>query len=157
MADPEPHSEHQPEHDPRHGWDELIAAARRARDQAYAPWSGYQVGAALRAEDGTLWAAGNVELWIPALGTCAERNALTSALAAGHRRFTALAVVTSSSPPACPCGVCRQALLEFVPEGAELPILCVNQEGERVETRLSELLPRAFRLPEALGAGGRVS
>ena len=154
MPDPEPRSDHQPEHDPRHGWDELIAAARRAREQAYAPWSGYQVGAALRAEDGSLWAAGNVELWIPSLGTCAERNALNAALAAGHRRFTALAVVTSSSPPACPCGVCRQALLEFVPEGAELPIVCVNEEGERLETRLSELLPRAFRLPEALGAGG---
>jgi cytidine deaminase len=153
MPDPEPRSEHQPQHDPRHGWDELIAAARRAREQAYAPWSGYRVGAALRAADGSLWAAGNVELWIPALGTCAERNALTSALAAGHRCFTALAVVTSSSPPACPCGVCRQALLEFVPAGAELPILCVNEEGERVETRLSELLPRAFRLPEALGSG----
>lgn len=148
MADPEQAPEQAPEQD----WDELIAAARGARERAYAPWSGYRVGAALRAEDGSVWAAGNVELWIPALGTCAERNAVTAALAAGHRRFTALAVVTSSSPPACPCGACRQALLEFVPEGAELAILCVNEEGERVETRLSELLPRAFRLPEALGS-----
>lgn len=146
MADPEQAHEQD--------WDELIAAARSARERAYAPWSGYTVGAALRAADGSVWAAGNVELWIPALGTCAERNAVTAALSAGHRRFTALAVVTSSSPPACPCGACRQVLLEFVPEGAELPIVCVNEEGERVETRLSELLPRAFRLPEALGAGG---
>lgn len=144
-----------PEQAPKQDWDELIAAARGARERAYAPWSGYTVGAALRAADGSVWAAGNVELWIPALGTCAERNAVTAALAAGHRRFTALAVVTSSSPPACPCGACRQALLEFVPEGAELAIVCVNEEGERVETRLSELLPRAFRLPEALEAGGR--
>lgn len=146
--------EQAPEQAPDQDWDELIAAARRARERAYAPWSGYLVGAALRAADGSVWAAGNVELWIPALGTCAERNAITAALAAGHRRFTALAVVTSSSPPACPCGACRQALLEFVPKGAELAILCVNEEGERVETRLSELLPRAFRLPEALGSRG---
>jgi cytidine deaminase len=151
MADPEQAPEHTHEQD----WDELIAAARGARERAYAPWSGYRVGAALRAADGSVWAAGNVELWIPALGTCAERNAVTAALAAGHRRFTALAVVTSSSPPACPCGACRQVLLEFVPAGAELPIVCVNEEGEQVETRLAELLPRAFRLPEALGAGGR--
>jgi cytidine deaminase len=150
MAGPEQH----PAPAPEEGWDELIAAARRAREHAYAPWSGYTVGAALRADDGSIWAAANVELWIPAIGTCAERNAVTSALAAGRRRFTALAVVTASSPPACPCGVCRQVLIEFVPAGAELPILCVNDEGERVETRLSELLPRAFRLPEALGSGG---
>jgi cytidine deaminase len=157
MAGSEQHPEQHPERPaapaPEEGWDELVAAARNAREHAYAPWSGYTVGAALRADDGSIWAAGNVELWIPALGTCAERNAVTSALAAGHRRFTALAVVTASSPPACPCGVCRQTLLEFVPEGAELPILCVNDEGERVETRLSELLPRAFRLPEALKKG----
>lgn len=154
MADPEQDPAPTAEPSREQAWDELIAAARGARERAYAPWSGYTVGAALRAADGSVWAAGNVELWIPALGTCAERNAVTAALAAGHRRFTALAVVTSSSPPACPCGACRQVLLEFVPEGAELPIVCVNEEGERVETRLSELLPRAFRLPEALGAGG---
>lgn len=130
-------------------WDELVAAARRAREHAYAPWSGYAVGAALLAEDGSIWSAGNVELAIPALGTCAERNAVTSALAAGRRRFRALAVATSSSPPAAPCGVCRQVLLEFVPEDEELPILCVNDAGEREEVTLSELVPRAFRLERA--------
>jgi homotetrameric cytidine deaminase len=146
MPDPEPRSDHRPEHDPLHGWDELIAAARRARERAHVPWSGYAVGAALRADDGTVWAAANVELAIPALGTCAERNAINLAVAAGRTRFTALAVVTPSAPPACPCGVCRQTLVEFVPEGKELPIMCVNDEGERVEVTLGELLPRAFRL-----------
>lgn len=134
-------------------WDELVAAARRAREHAYAPWSGYAVGAALLADDGSIWAAGNVELAIPALGTCAERNAVTSAIAAGRRRFRALAVATSSSPPAAPCGVCRQVLLEFVPEDEELPILCVNDAGEREVVTLSELVPRAFRLERA-GPGG---
>lgn len=135
------------------GWDELIAAAREARRRAHAPWSGYTVGAALRAADGTVFAAANVELAIPAIGTCAERNALNLAIAAGRRRFTALAVVTPSSPPACPCGVCRQALVEFVPEGEELPIVCVNDAGERVAVTLGELLPYAFRLGGRLAAG----
>ncbi|HEX2163545.1 MAG TPA: cytidine deaminase, partial [Thermoanaerobaculia bacterium] len=132
---------------PGPGWDELVAAAHRARAAAHAPWSGYRVGAALRADDGTVWAAGNVELTIPATGLCAERNAVHAALGAGRRRVVALAVVTASSPPACPCGVCRQVLLEVVPEGEELPILCVNDDGERLETTLGELLPHAFRLP----------
>ncbi|HUG75658.1 MAG TPA: cytidine deaminase [Acidimicrobiia bacterium] len=131
---------------PAPDWDDLLAAARAARDRAHAPWSGYTVGAALRADDGTVWAAGNLELAIPVLGTCAERNAVITAVAAGRRHFTALAIVTPSSPPECPCGVCRQVLVEFVPEGEDLPILCVNDAGERVEVSLSELLPRAFRL-----------
>ena len=147
MPDPaEPPADRAASPAPDPGWDELIAAAHEARRHAHAPWSGYAVGAALRADDGTVWSAANVELAIPALGTCAERNAVNAALAAGRRRFVALAVVTPSSPPACPCGVCRQVLVEFVPEGEELPILCVNDAGERVEVTLGELLPRAFRL-----------
>lgn len=128
-------------------WEPLVEAARAARERAYAPYSGYRVGAALLAEDGSVHAAGNVENGIPALGVCAERAAAAAAVNAGGKRFVALAVVTESSPPARPCGVCRQTLAEFA--GDDLPVLCVNDAGEREATTLGELLPSAFRLAEA--------
>src|SRR6185436_4898948 len=79
-------------------WDRLIAAATAARAHAYAPYSRYDVGAALLMEDGSVFAAANVENCLPALGTCAERNAMCAALSAGKRRPVAVAVVTASSP-----------------------------------------------------------
>lgn len=127
-------------------WDALVAAARAVRRLAYAPYSGYQVGAALLAADGSIHAAGNVENGIPALSTCAERLAVAAAVNAGHHDFAALAVVTASSPPARPCGLCRQTLAEFA---RDLPILCVNEDGEREETTLAELFPAPFRFTEA--------
>ncbi len=129
-------------------WEPLLAAARRARRHAHAPHSGYRVGAAVRTADGAVFAAGNVEYDVPALSTCAERNALAAALSAGHRDLAALAVVTDSTPPARPCGLCRQSLVELT-GGADLPVLCANERGERVEERLSELLPHPFRLASA--------
>jgi cytidine deaminase len=127
-------------------WEPLLAAAREARGRAYAPYSEYLVGAALRTGDGTLFAGANVENGLPSLAVCAERVALATAVAAGHRHFTAVAVVTESSPPARPCGLCRQMLAEFA---QDLPVLCANTAGERVETTLGALLPDAFRLSEA--------
>jgi len=127
-------------------WDALVAAARAARERAYAPYSGYRVGAALAAADGSIHAAGNVENGIPALSTCAERLAVAAAVNAGHHDFAALAVVTESSPPARPCGLCRQTLSEFA---RDLPILCVNEDGERQPTRLAELFPAPFRFDDA--------
>lgn len=123
-------------------WELLVAAAAEAREHAYAPYSGYLVGAALLAEDGRLFAGANVENGIPALGVCAERSAVSAAVSAGAQGFVALAVVTASSPPAFPCGLCRQTLLEFT---RDLPILVANLQGERHETRLTALLPRPFR------------
>jgi cytidine deaminase len=127
-------------------WPALVAAARAARQRAYAPYSGYRVGAALLAADGTVHAAGNVENGIPALSACAERLAVAAAVLAGAGDFQALAVVTESSPPARPCGLCRQTLVEFA---RDLPILCLNEDGERAETTLAELFPTPFRLTEA--------
>lgn len=131
-------------------WPRLEAAARAARAGAHAPYSRYPVGAAVLAADGTVHAAGNVEYAIPALSICAERLAVSTALAAGHADLVALAVVTGSSPPARPCGLCRQTLAEVAPD---LPIRCLNDAGEREETTLGELLPAPFRT-EA-GAPGR--
>lgn len=127
--------------DPAFDWEPLLKAALRAREHAYAPYSEYAVGAALLAEDGSIHPGANVENGIPALGVCAERTAVAAAVAAGARRFRALAVVTDSSPPASPCGLCRQTLVEFADD---LPILLVNLRGERREVRLAELLPRPF-------------
>lgn len=123
-------------------WDRLAAAARGARDRAHAPYSRYKVGAAVLTASGAVHASGNVEYAIPALSICAERMALSAALAAGDAEPVALAVVTASSPPARPCGLCRQTLAEVA---TELPILCLNDAGERVETDLAALLPEPFR------------
>jgi cytidine deaminase len=126
-------------------WQPLIDAALRAHANAYAPYSRYEVGAAFLMEDGSIHAAANVENGIPALSTCAERNAMAAAASAGLRRPQAVAVVTRSSPPARPCGLCRQTLTEFADD---LPILCVNLQGEREETTLAELFPQRFKLAE---------
>ncbi len=128
---------------PEIDWEPLVAAAFHAREHAYAPYSQYAVGAALLLEDGSIHAAANVENSIPALSICAERNAVSRAVNQGQRAPRALVVVTESSPPARPCGLCRQTLSEFA---ADLPILVVNPEGEREWLTLSEIFPSPFRL-----------
>jgi len=125
-------------------WEPLIAAAASARVNSYSPYSRFPVGAALLMEDGSIFAGTNVESTIPSLAVCAERNAMTAAVSAGRRRPVALAVVTETSPPAYPCGLCRQTLSEFADD--DLPILVCNPQGEREEVRLSDLLPQRFKL-----------
>jgi cytidine deaminase len=129
---------------------ELVAAARAARERAYAPYSGYRVGAALLTEDGTVVTGANVENASSNLGICAERAAVAAAVAAGHRRFTAIAVAVGGPDPARLCGACRQVLHEF-PAGPDLEVTCAGEDGDRVEvTTLGELLPHAFG-PSQLG------
>jgi cytidine deaminase len=119
----------------------LIEAARSARGNAHAPYSGFKVGAAWRGADGRVFAGCNVENASYGLSVCAERNAVAAAVAAGATRFEALAVVTSSSPPAAPCGACRQVLAEF----GDLEVVLVNPTGERRSTSLAVLHPWPFR------------
>jgi len=119
----------------------LIAAAREARKRAHAPYSRFKVGAAIVSEDGEIFSGCNVENASYGATLCAERNAVTAAVAAGHKSFTAIAIVTNSSPPAPPCGLCLQVLVEFC---RELSVLLTNPKGEVVRTRLSKLLPRPF-------------
>jgi cytidine deaminase len=123
--------------------DDVIAAARAARKNAHAPYSRYHVGAAVRAESGRIYAGANVENASYGLALCAERSAVAAAVSAGEKRIRAVAVETSTSPPAAPCGMCRQVLAEF--GGDDLPIALVNDKGEREDTTLGELLPHAFR------------
>jgi cytidine deaminase len=132
-------------------WEPLIAAATAARAKAYAPYSRFAVGAAVLMEDGSIHAGANVENCIPSLAVCAERNALAAAVSTGLRRPQALAVVTEMSPPARPCGLCRQTLAEFA---QDLPILVTNPGGEREETSLAELLPYPFSLTGPFSAKG---
>lgn len=130
--------------------DELMKAARRARDAAYAPYSGYRVGAALEDEDGRVFAGANVENASYPVGMCAEQAALGAAASAGARVFRRLALVVSGEEPASPCGRCRQALAEF---GADLEILSEGSGGGRRRWTLGELLPDSFGRRE-LRSGG---
>ncbi len=122
----------------------LIEAARDARENAYAPISRYKVGVALRDAEGAVHRGANVENIVLSLTSCAEATAVHRAVADGKRAFDAIAVVTADSPPASPCGSCRQLLAHW---GVER-VLLANPAGEVVRTSLTALLPRAFALPD---------
>lgn len=131
----------------------LAAAALAARGNAYAPYSGFAVGAAVLAEDGRIFTGCNMENASYPMSLCAERVALGSGVAAGVRRFVAVAVAggeIGAAPPLgeCPpCGACRQVLYEF--GGAALKVLLVQDEAHWRTLSLGELLPLAFG-PEQL-------
>lgn len=118
--------------------DELIAAAWKVREMAYAPYSNFHVGAALLAGDGRIFPGCNVENISYGLTNCAERVAMGAAIAAGARSFEKVVVVADTAQPISPCGACRQVLAEF---GVKTVILA--NRTERVEFSLEELLPRA--------------
>jgi cytidine deaminase len=123
-------------------WDRLAEEALIARRAAYAPYSRFRVGAALLTEDGTIIHGCNVENASFGLCLCAERNALTTAVAAGHRAFRAMAIATGGSPPSPPCGMCLQFMAEFC---EDLALLLVNRAGERRRVLLGQLMTRPFR------------
>jgi len=130
----------------------LCDAARAARAQAYAPYSRFLVGAALLADDGTVYAGANIENASYGLCLCAERSAIAHALARGERRFRAMAVATASVPPSSPCGMCRQVLAELAPG---IAIVLCNDSDEVVRTDVTSLLPMGF--DATLLASGRSS
>ena len=121
----------------------LIAAAKVAQRNAYAPYSKFRVGAALLTKSGKVYTGVNVENASYGLTTCAERVALTKAVSEGHRKFHAIAVVAPSNALS-PCGACRQVLAEF----GEMVVVCADSRNlSRFRLYLlSELLPHAFKL-----------
>jgi cytidine deaminase len=121
----------------------LIAAAKTAQRNAYAPYSKFHVGAALLAKNGKVFTGVNIENASYGLTICAERVALTKAVSEGHRKFQAIAVVAPSRALS-PCGACRQVLAEF----GEMVVICADSRNPRRFRLylLSELLPHAFKL-----------
>jgi cytidine deaminase len=124
----------------------LRAAAENAMAHAYAPYSDFRVGAALLSADGSVIAGCNVENSSFPAGICAERGALAAAVALGHREFTHLVLVTDGSEPSSPCGICRQALVEFAPE---LLVTSRTTSGAEACWSLADLLPHPFT-PQSL-------
>jgi cytidine deaminase len=122
--------------------DELLAAAAAIAARAYAPYSKFRVGAAVRA-GGTVFAGANVENASYGLCVCAERNAMFAAVLAGEKTIDLVAVYTDVAPPSSPCGACRQVLAEFA-DPAGVRVIAFNKEGVRREWTLAQLLPDAF-------------
>ena len=120
---------------------ELVAAAMEMLPKAYAPYSRFPVGAALRCTDGTVFTGCNVENAAYGVSICAERTALVKAVSEGRREFEVLAVAGTGGEYCWPCGVCRQMLFEFAPE---LMVLAARGDGEFVKMTLKELLPCGF-------------
>jgi cytidine deaminase len=117
----------------------LAQVARAARERAYAPYSGYKVGAALLGKNGTIYTGCNVENAAYPSTICAERVAVTKAISEGEREFVAIAIATSNA--GSPCGTCRQVMFEFAPE---MTVLLVDDVNIAAEHRLSDLLPVGF-------------
>jgi cytidine deaminase len=119
----------------------LIEIAMRVRLEAYAPYSGFRVGAALLCDDGRVFTGANVENASYGLSMCAEQVAVSAAVSAGCRHFEMIALVADSGSPCPPCGACRQILSEF---GPETMVVMANLKGEIRRAKVKELLPYAF-------------
>jgi cytidine deaminase len=129
---------------------QLLDRARRAREHAYAPYSNFKVGAAVLTAAGEIFSGCNIENASLGATICAERVAIFTAVAAGHRDLTALAVIADTPDPVAPCGLCRQVLAEFSPD---CRVLMANTAGRIRLANLKELLPLPFRLPNGSAAG----
>ena len=119
----------------------LHERAAAAMERAYAPYSGFRVGAALLGTDGSIADGCNVENASFPAGICAERAAVSAAVARGVRTFTAIVICTEAEVPTPPCGMCRQVLMEFAPQ---LEVHSITRGGAQAHWSMSELLPAAF-------------
>ena len=120
----------------------LKDAALAVRARAYAPYSNFQVGAAIRAASGAVYAGCNVENVAYPEGTCAEAGAIAAMVAAGETNITGVYVVAGAAEPVTPCGGCRQKLAEFA--GGDVQVTMANMQGDEVHMTLADLLPGAF-------------
>ena len=122
-------------------WQSLFTAAELARQRAHAPYSKFQVGAAILCDDGSISSGCNIENASYGLTVCAERNAV-GAMVLGARKPVAVAIVADSREPTPPCGMCRQVLAEF--GGDSLPVVSRTLAGKEARWTMAELLPHAF-------------
>jgi cytidine deaminase len=126
----------------------LREAALAAMEHAYAPYSNFRVGAALRATDGTLITGCNIENSVFGLAICAETLAVASAVSQGLTQFDEIAIATEDTEPTPPCGTCRQVLSEFAPN---ITVSSYTRDGKEATWSLDELLPNAFVLNTSRG------
>jgi cytidine deaminase len=129
-------------------WQQLAEAAKSASAHAYCPYSGFPVGAAVLTRDGAIASGCNVENASFGLSVCAERNAISRAVADGATAIVALILYTPTAEPATPCGACRQVIAEF---GSDVKIRAICKGPDVVDVTIEELLPRVFALPAARG------
>ena len=120
----------------------LIDTARQVRENAYAPYSKFKVGAALKAGSGTVYAGCNVENVAYPEGTCAEAGAIAAMIAGGDTRITELAVIADSPKPVSPCGGCRQKIAEFA--DGDVVVTLATMDGTVLQTTVAALLPGSF-------------
>ena len=120
----------------------LVDDARKVRENAYAPYSKFKVGAALRTTDGSVFVGVNVENVAYPEGTCAEAGAIAAMCAAGQTRIAEVAVIADSPEPVSPCGGCRQKLAEFA--SADVKVTLATTDGLLQETTVGALLPGVF-------------
>ncbi len=118
----------------------LAKVARKVREHAHAPYSHFQVGAAIESYGGKIFSGCNVENISYGLTICAERNAVSAAVASGARSFRRIVIVADSKEPVTPCGACRQVLSEF---SDAMEVISVNLDGKEFRATLAELLPRS--------------
>ncbi|AKS39689.1 cytidine deaminase [Anoxybacillus gonensis] len=121
---------------------QLIEAAKQARERAYVPYSKFKVGAALLTKDGKVYGGCNIENASYGLCNCAERTALFKAYSEGDHEYAMLAVVADTERPVPPCGACRQVIVELC--DPNMPVILANMKGDMQETTVKELLPGAF-------------
>jgi cytidine deaminase len=124
-----------------HTNEELVTAAKLARENSYAPYSEFRVGAAIETDDGEIYTGCNVESASYGLTVCAERVAIWKAISEGKHKVRNIAVVADTNELTPPCGVCRQIIWEF---GGNVPVTLANLNGGRETVEMKDLLPRAF-------------
>lgn len=127
----------------------VLDAAREVREMAYAPYSNFKVGAALRGASGTIYRGCNVENVAYPEGTCAEAGAIAAMIAAGETELIEVAVIADSPAPVPPCGGCRQKLAEFGRH--DTPVLLATTAGDQLATTVGELLPGRFEVAHMAG------
>ncbi len=123
-------------------WDSLVKKALEAKEFAYAPYSGFRVGAAVLTSKGSIFTGCNVENVSYGATICAEQTAIVKAVSAGEKEISAIAIACDEEELIFPCGICRQVLNEF--KKPETVVVCSNKYGEYREYRIDELLPYAF-------------